>query len=532
MNAVIYARYSSHAQREESIEGQLRVCYEYAAREGISVIEEYIDRAISGTTDDRPAFRRMISDSASRNFDIVLVYAVDRFARDRYAAATYRHELKKHGVKIVSVTQPLSDGPESILLEAMLEGLAEYYSANLARGVKRGMRENALKCLSVGGPRILGYTTDPATKKYVIDPVEENTVVDIFEQYDSGKTLAAVVEHCNERGYLTSKGKPFTRSSLTTILRNRRYIGYYIYDDIEIEDGMPAIVERDLFDSVQRRLEMNHRSKSRAKSKVDFMLTGKLFCGHCGRPMAGTSGRSKNGDIHYYYSCRIHGNKCIKQNERKEVIEEAIISYISSSFLTDENIDALADGIMQLMQESETAGLIEGLKAEKNDIRRKKKNVLNMIADGGRDPDLLEMLDDFRNREDDIDAQIARAELEQNVVSKDMIRFFLSRFKAGDEFTQGARADIIDALVSLIYIYDIEKNQNGSECSDRGSNGLGRRLVIAFNTSESVENTVSLECSDLVELVDYSSLYPNITTKSGTFYILERGRMIIAVVDI
>ena len=199
MKAVIYARYSSHAQREESIEGQLRVCYEYAAREGISVIEEYIDRAISGTTDDRPAFRRMISDSASRNFDIVLVYAVDRFARDRYAAATYRHELKKHGVKIVSVTQPLSDGPESILLEAMLEGLAEYYSANLARGVKRGMRENALKCLSVGGPRILGYTTDPATKKYVIDPVEENTVVDIFEQYDSGKTLAAVVEHCNER---------------------------------------------------------------------------------------------------------------------------------------------------------------------------------------------------------------------------------------------------------------------------------------------------------------------------------------------
>ena len=98
MKAVIYARYSSHAQREESIEGQLRVCYDYAARQGFDVIDEYIDRAISGTTDERPSFQRMISDSARGVFDIVLVYAVDRFARDRYAAATYRHELKKHNV--------------------------------------------------------------------------------------------------------------------------------------------------------------------------------------------------------------------------------------------------------------------------------------------------------------------------------------------------------------------------------------------------------------------------------------------------
>ena len=298
MKAVIYARYSSHAQREESIEGQLRVCYDYAAREGLVVVDEYIDRAISGTTDERPAFQRMIADSSSGSFDVVLVYAVDRFARDRYAAATYRHELKRHGIKILSATQPLDDSPESILLEAMLEGLAEYYSANLARGVKRGMRENALKCLSVGGPKILGYATDPDTKKYVIDPVGANTVRDIFEKYDSGMTLAAVVEYCNDQGYLTRNGRPFSRTSLTTILRNRRYIGYYVYDDIEIEGGMPVIIEREQFESVQRRLAMNHRSKSRGKSLVDFMLTGKLFCGHCGRPMAGTSGRAANGEKH------------------------------------------------------------------------------------------------------------------------------------------------------------------------------------------------------------------------------------------
>lgn len=525
MKAVIYARYSSHAQREESIEGQLRVCYEYASREGLVIVDEYIDRAISGTTDERPAFQRMIADSAKRAFDVVLVYAVDRFARDRYAAATYRHELKKHGIKIMSATQPLDGSPESILLEAMLEGLAEYYSANLARGVKRGMRENALKCLSVGGPKILGYATDPETKKYIVDPVGANTVQDIFKQYKSGMTLAAVVEYCNAQGYLTSKGKPFNRSSLTTILRNRRYIGYYIYDDIEVEGGMPPIIERDEFEEVQRRLAMNHRSKSRGKSKVDFMLTGKLFCGHCGRPMAGTSGRSKNGDIHYYYSCRIHGNKCIKQNERKEVIEEAVLHYISSSFLTDENIETLAEAIADMIHSEETDGLIEGIKNEKKEIQRRKKNVLNMIADGANDPDLLSLLQDLRDQDERLDTQLARAELEQSYISEEMIMFWFERFRSGCEDTIGARSGIIDALVNSIYIYDIEKNQNDSE-------KLGRRLVIAFNTDGSVENPVVLECSDLVELVDYSSLYPNIVTKSGTFYILEQGRIIIAVVDI
>lgn len=532
MKAVIYARYSSHAQREESIEGQLRVCYDYAAREGLVVVDEYIDRAISGTTDERPAFQRMIADSSSGSFDVVLVYAVDRFARDRYAAATYRHELKRHGIKILSATQPLDDSPESILLEAMLEGLAEYYSANLARGVKRGMRENALKCLSVGGPKILGYATDPDTKKYIIDPVGANTVRDIFEKYDSGMTLAAVVEYCNDQGYLTRNGKPFSRTSLTTILRNRRYIGYYIYDDIEIEGGMPVIIEREQFESVQRRLAMNHRSKSRGKSLVDFMLTGKLFCGHCGRPMAGTSGRSANGEKHYYYSCRIHGEKCVKHNERKEVLEEAIFSYISSSFLTDENIEMLAESVAEEAQGDETAMLIEGLKAEKDDIRRKKKNVLNMIAEGGRDPDLLEMVEDFRNQEDRIDAQLAKAELERNVLTKDMLIFYLEQFRSGHEDTIAARPDIINALVSSIYIYDIEKNQNSCESSDRGSNGLGRRLVISFNVDETVENPMTFECSDLAGMVDCTSPYPNISGRRGRFYILQRGRIIVAVVDI
>ena len=282
MKAVIYARYSSHAQREESIEGQLRVCYDYAAREGYDVLKEYVDKAISGRTDERPAFQQMIQESSSRAFDTVLVYSVDRFARNRYDAATYKKKLKDNGVRLVSATQPIGDSDEGILLEALLEGLAEYYSKNLARGIKRGMHETAMKCQYTGGRYSLGYAVDPETKRFVEDPVSADIVREIFTLYDSGKTLAEIVRHCNDLGYHTSHGRPFTRTSLTTILRNRRYIGYYIYDDVEIEGGMPVIVDPQLFDSVQRRLKMNHRSKSRHKSDVDFLLTGKLFCGHRG----------------------------------------------------------------------------------------------------------------------------------------------------------------------------------------------------------------------------------------------------------
>ena len=508
MKAVIYARYSSHAQREESIEGQLRVCYEYAAREGIQVLNEYIDKAISGTTDDRPAFQQMIKDSASHSFDAVLLYSVDRFARDRYAAATYRHELKRNGVKIISVTQPLDDSPESILLEALLEGLAEYYSANLSRGIKRGMYENALKCQYTGGAYSLGYAVDPVTKHFVEDPVSANTVREIFSMYADGKTIMEIVRYCNQQGYLTNKGQPFSRNSLSKMLRNKRYIGYYIYKDIEIEGGMPAIVDPELFESVQRRLKMNHKARSRAKSDVDFMLTGKLYCGHCGRPMVGTSGTSKSGEKYYYYSCRNHGQQCIKQNEKKDVIEDSIMDYITCQFLTDENIDKIADKIIEMLGSDSEKAVIAGIKNERKEVERKAHNIVDMIADGKGTDMLVENLRDLERRIDDLDMQLAKAEFEQNYITQDMIVFFFRQFQDGEADTIGLRRRLINALVQSIHIFDTNENQNDSESSDRGLYGLGRKLVIAFNTTADVENPVTLECSDLTAMVERRGIEP------------------------
>ena len=137
MNAVIYARYSSDNQREESIEGQIRECTAFAEKNGITILKHYIDRAYSAKTDNRPEFQRMINDSRQRLFDIVLVWKLDRFSRDRYGSATYKHILKKNGIRVVSATENISDSPEDILLESLLEGLSECYSAELSVKIQR-----------------------------------------------------------------------------------------------------------------------------------------------------------------------------------------------------------------------------------------------------------------------------------------------------------------------------------------------------------------------------------------------------------
>ena len=136
MNAAIYARYSSHNQREESIEGQIRECTAFAERNGMVIVAEYIDRAMTGKNDNRDAFQRMIRDSEKRNWDAVIVYTLDRIARNRYDSAVYKAKLKKNGVRLFYAKQVIPEGPEGIILESVLEGIAEYYSENLARNLK------------------------------------------------------------------------------------------------------------------------------------------------------------------------------------------------------------------------------------------------------------------------------------------------------------------------------------------------------------------------------------------------------------
>lgn len=224
MNSVIYARYSSDNQREESIEGQLRECMAFAESKGINVLSSYIDRALSAKTDHRPEFQRMIKDSAKSLFDMVLVWKLDRFSRNRYDSAHYKATLRKNGAKVVSATETIAEDSTGILLESLLEGYAEFYSAELSEKVIRGLTENALKCKYNGGDLPIGYTIDNE-QNFQIDTLTALIVLEAFQRYDKGATVKQLVDFLNSKDIQTYRNKPLRIDCVKRLLKNRRYIG-------------------------------------------------------------------------------------------------------------------------------------------------------------------------------------------------------------------------------------------------------------------------------------------------------------------
>ena len=291
MTAVIYARYSSDNQREESIEGQIRECTAYAEKNGITIVKHYIDRAISAKTDNRPEFQQMIKDSDKKLFDIVLVWKLDRFARNRYDSARYKTQLKKNGVKLMSATEIISEGPEGIILESVLEGYAEYYSADLAEKVVRGQTENILKGRCNGGRGTFGYTLD-SERKFHIDPLTSPFVLESFKKYNEGSTMKEIRDWLNENGIKNPVGGAFTYNSVEHMLKNRRYIGELKFRDVVVPDAIPPIIPLELFEDVQEKIAKNKKAPARRKAEDDYLLTTKLFCGYCGALMFGESVRN------------------------------------------------------------------------------------------------------------------------------------------------------------------------------------------------------------------------------------------------
>ncbi len=326
MNAVIYARYSSDRQREESIEGQLRECSDYAMKNNLTLLGTYVDRALSARTADRPDFQRMIADSAKGLFDVVLVWKLDRFSRDRYDSAHYKHVLKKNGVRVISIKENISDGPEGIILESMLEGYAEYYSAELAQKIRRGQHDNAMKCMNNGGNIPLGYYVDKATGVLAPDPITEPLAVEIFTRYANGERISDIKRDLEARGIRSNRGHPYSVGSLSNLLKNRKYIGEYKYGDVITPDGIPAIIDKELFERVQMRMAANKKAPARAKAEEEYLLTTKLYCGDCGRLMAGESGKGCKGIVYHYYKCSGAKRRlgCKKKAIKKHWIEETV----------------------------------------------------------------------------------------------------------------------------------------------------------------------------------------------------------------
>ena len=463
--AVIYARYSSHSQRDVSIEQQLRACRSFADRHSIQIVDTYEDRALTGTNDKRPGFQRMIQDAKKCGWDYVIVYTLDRFARDRYDSAVYKRQLKSCGVKVLSAMENISDDPTGILMESMLEGLAEYYSKELSRKVQRGHEDNARKCL-VNGALPLGYAKGPDSRYQISEP-EAEIVREIFRRVKEQEKLSDIIADLNRRGITTKKGKPWNRSSFNQILSNERYTGVYLYRDIRIPGGIPQIIPRDLFDTVQCILHLKPNARrdptgttpqKRRRDNGTYLLTGKLYCGHCKSPMIGVSGTSHTTAPHFYYTCkgrREDHASCTKKNLRRDDIERFVATALRDTMLTDTAIQALADAAMEHQRRYSNSNELDSLKRRLADTDRSLSNLVKAIEAGICSATTQARLTELETQHRDLTRLIAaaEAEAEERLTRKEIIAT-LEMFQGGDVTSKDYQEALIDTFLVRAYVYD------------------------------------------------------------------------------
>lgn len=453
---VIYARYSSDRQNEQSIAGQVEVCTEWAKKNDINIVQIYHDEALTGKNDKRPAFQQMIKDAKNGGFDYVIVYKVDRFARNRYDSAIYKAQLKKNGVRVISAMENIADGPEGIILESVLEGMAEYYSANLAQNVIRGMGQRAEQGKYLGGTVPLGYKIDK-DKNYVIDKSTELIVRRVYELYSDGVTIKEICNELNAAGYKTSTGKKFSYGSLHRILTNPKYIGRYECMGAVLENAIPQIIDKEMFDKVQQRVQKNKISPASCKSNVNFHLTGKLFCGKCGNNMVGDSGTSKTGTTHYYYSCieKKRNHACTKKTVKKDWIEQIITDITINEVLTDENIEYISQKAFELNEKErkDTSELVL-LKKTLHDVENVINNLIKAIEQGIITDSTKQRLLDAEEQKKSLQLSIAKEQIKKPVITKEQIKFFLYDMK-DKVYNADERIDvIIRTFVNAVYLYD------------------------------------------------------------------------------
>lgn len=460
MNAVIYARYSAGPrQTDQSIEGQVRVCTEFCAQRGLTVIDSYCDRHISGRTDERPEFQRLIADAKKKKFEAVVVYKTDRFARNKYDSAIYKRQLRQCGIQIFYAAEAIPDGPEGIILESLMEGLAEYYSAELAQKIKRGMHESALKCQSTGHGRPLGYKVDE-NKKFQIDPESSQIVQTIFSMFIKGESNEAICEHLNSRGLRTARGTLFNKSSINRIIKNRKYLGEYRYDDIVIEGGLPAIITPEEFCMAQAEMERRRTRKAPKSPKAEYLLAGRLFCGHCKRPMQGVSGTGKNGNKWYYYYCGNNRGKnrtCDKKQIPRDKLEKLVIDLTVKYILKRDVLEDLTHKVFAAQQrQNDNTAEVELYEKKLRENKTAISNILKAIESGTATKTLPERLKALEDEQLVIQGELAQLKTAHFEFDEDQILFALMQYLSpfDGESQQDYYRRIITCFISEVYVYD------------------------------------------------------------------------------
>lgn len=452
----IYARYSSHSQKDESIEQQVSECMAFALQNKIKIVQVYADKALSGRTDKRPQFQRMMREAEKRQFSVVIAYKSNRIARDMLNALKYEERLSRYGIETLYAKEEFGNTAAGRFALRTMMNVNQFYSENMAEDIRRGMRDNAENC-KVNGSLPLGYVKGP-DGRYAIDQEEAAIVREIFSKVLDGVPYISIANELNGRGIKTKQGKPWNKGSFHRMITNDVYIGTYRHSGYVKENGAPPIITQEVFYAMQKHLETKKSPRGRHTENNDYILTGKLYCGHCGSLMVGISGTSRTGSKHYYYSCntRRAGGDCKKDNVRKDYIEQAVAELTQRFILQDEVIEWISDGAMNILVNSGSDAEIATLEAELAENRKATKNIMSAIEQGiftaTTKDRLLELEANISSLEKSI--ALAKAARENRAITKEHIIWHLQKLKDGDIQNKDFQKSLISAFVKSVYLWD------------------------------------------------------------------------------
>lgn len=487
---VLYGRYSSHNQKDLSIEQQFEKGYDLAKEYGIKIVETYADRAVSGRTDKRKDFQRMMREAASGKFRYVIAWKSNRMGRNMLEALINEAKLQDMGVRVLYVEEDFDDTAAGRFAARSMMNVNQFYSENMAEDIKRGLYDNAANCMVANGRLPYGYKADD-TLHYAIDEPKAAVIREIFTRVACGEPFVDITNSLNARGIRTSNGREWGRSSFQKILSNERYLGIYIYGDVRKEGGIPRIVSDELFYKVQEVLKTKKNPQGRHRVYGDYLLTGKLFCGKCKSPMVGISGTGRSGKLHHYYVCQRRRTEktCDKKNIRRDEIELQVAQAIQSCALKDDIIEWIADSTIAHNEKKEAESKVGILEDQLAGAERGIKNIMTAIEQGIITETTKGRLIELEAECASIRAKIAAARADIVTVSRDDIISGLELFRDGDIHDKKYQMRLFDTFLVAVYVYDDDLKIVFSFSGNKNT------IRIPLNSAvEAVENNAA-ECS-------------------------------------
>ena len=465
--AVIYARFSSHKQKELSIDQQVEACRKLAGSYGLTVLREYADKAVSVRSDDRQGFRRMMRDAEDGLFCYVIAWKSNRIGRNMMEALMNETRLNDLGVRVLYVEEDFDDTASGRFAARNMMNINQFYSEAMAEDVIRGMHANARQCIS-NGPLPYGYRARPKTLEIEIDEPKAAFILEVFRRVAAGEPFMDILRDLNSRGFRTDKGKPWTRSSFNRILKNERYRGIYIYDDVRIEGGIPRIVPDDIFFAVQQLMESRRHATvfvpHPGENRAYYMLTGTLFCAECGGAMVGVSGTGKNGIPHYYYSCnnkrlKNHAARCKAKNVRREDMEDLVVNAVRQYILTDETICWIADQVQAYQMQHADAPELQAAKDRRRELKESISNLLAAVERGLVTRATQERLTELEDELAGVERNIAALAVLTRPIPREDVIAYLYMFKDTDDDSPEFRKKLVQTFVKTVYHSQTNTNE-------------------------------------------------------------------------